>query len=239
MRYLLFVAMGLAVCAALGCDSETRPPTVTQSAPASTQPRSQVATPGFEGLAKDPSFERLRKNRALEGLLKDSPQNIGTLDVQDGDGNATTLTIGPTDKVVAVASWCPHTKSFVRAISDPSVRQELKAYKWTFVLESDEWPAVRSQLEGEKDIDDQIRRLKARAGNGPLFDPEFLDTLPGKFYYFPPGYRQKDFGFPSTYSVELKRFDKNPVVWLATKSRRAIDLYFKFEGKPNPLEGRS
>jgi hypothetical protein len=162
------------------------------------------------------------------------------LSVQDGEGHAIALTIRPNDKVIAVASWCPHTKSFIRAISDSIVREELKAYNWIFVLESDEWPAVRAQLRGqEQDVERQMSQFRTRAGNGPVFDPEFLDSLPGKFYYLPPGYRQERLGFPSTYSSELTRFEGQPAKWLASVSPRAFDLYCKFEGKPNPLKARS
>jgi hypothetical protein len=152
-----------------------------------------------------------------------------TLTVQDADGNAIDLKIGSSDKVVAVASWCPHTKSFIQAISDPRVRRELRRYHWIFLFESDEWTSVKGQLGDGPEAAAQLAMLKERAGDGPLFDPEFLDGLPGDFYFFRPGYRQKDFGFPSLYSTEQGRFTEHPVNWLADKSERAVELYLKFE----------
>jgi hypothetical protein len=158
------------------------------------------------------------------------------LKVADANGVATEIHPDETTKVFAVASWCPHTKSFIRAINDEQVRQELKEYNLVFVLEADEWPAVRSQLKaGAVDgkiqgipVEPALKRLKKRAGNGPLFDPEFLDSLPGKYYFLPVNYPMKA-GFPSVYSSSLEQFSGHAMDWVEKKSSRALSLYHKFE----------
>jgi hypothetical protein len=181
---------------------------------------------------KLPSYIKHSQLPALTELkVLDPAGESKTLYVSDGD-----TTFGRT-KVFAVASWCPHTKSFIRAISDAQVKAELAEYDLNFVLESDEWPTVRPQIQaaakaGElptgMTVDKAIERMKAKAGNGPLVDPEFLDTLPGSYYFLPKGYALAA-GFPSVYSASEKKFDEHAMLWVATKSRRAVELYKQFE----------
>jgi hypothetical protein len=51
MRHMLTIAIGLALCAVLGCDSESQPPQVTKAASVPAQ-RSQYSQPG-RGFVKD------------------------------------------------------------------------------------------------------------------------------------------------------------------------------------------
>jgi hypothetical protein len=142
-------------------------------------------------------------------------QHEAVLIVTNRDGSAVVLHPGDTTKIIAVASWCPHTRSFVRAINDSQVRSELAAYKLVFVLEADE------SLRFPPD---------PGAGARPILNPEFLATLPGDYYFLAKG-RSVDAGFPSVYSTETGTFDGHAKDWVRTKSTRAADLYNKFEAQ--------
>ena len=167
-----------------------------------------------------------------------APKQEATLIVTDPNGVAVVLHPNDRTKVFAVASWCPHTLSFVRAISDPQATEDLKPYKLVFVLESDEWPTVRANVK-ELEVDGKINglsldqamaKLKKNAGNGPVFDPEFLDKLPGPYYFMT---MTKGVAFPDIYSVEAGKFDKHAMTWVDTVSPRAEILYETFEKESN------
>jgi hypothetical protein len=160
------------------------------------------------------------------------------LRVQTIAGDEKTINADANTQIVSVASWCPHSHSFVRAISDPRVKRELRHKKWVFIMEADEWPAVRRQLD-ELASDptyhgpspaDQVRRLKERAGGGGVFDPGFLDTLPGDLYFFPTSFLQSDppLAFPSLYSASTGKFEGHAASSLPKSVR---DLYHKYDAE--------
>jgi hypothetical protein len=125
-----------------------------------------------------------------------------------------------------------HTNSFVRALNDPQVKRDLKSFELVFVLDSDEWRDVRGNLKGAAvdgkyqgiPIDKLLARLKENAGNGPVFDPEFLDTLPGRYYFMT---LDEGVEFPNVYSNG--KFSDHAMNWVRTQSPYAFTLYSQFE----------
>jgi hypothetical protein len=119
--------------------------------------------------------------------------NLHVLSVRDPNNATVELQASDHTKIFGVASWCPHTKSFIRVLNDPIVKEELKPYEFIFVLQADEWPDVQKNLEDEAvngkvegmPIAKAMGILKKRAGNAPIFDPEFVDGLPGRYYFLP------------------------------------------------------
>jgi hypothetical protein len=164
------------------------------------------------------------------------PPATHPLQLADSDGKPVTIGVDDKTMVVAVASWCAYTRTFITSLRNPEVKKQFEPYKLIFVLQSDEWPAAGKQLEGkiigkkiDLPIDNALTLLKRKTGRGPIVDPAFLDTLPGDHYFLPAGFSQStpDLGFPSLYSVESGKFDSHPMLKMRDSLKSDPDLYKK------------
>lgn len=168
----------------------------------------------------------------------DSPRDH--ISVKTIEGDKSTIDVNDRTLVIALATWCPHSKNFVKTITDPRVTPAFQGYTWFFVVAENEWTSVRKQLAELKgsdalnglSVDAALKRLKAKAGNGPLFDPSVLDSLPGKLFTLSENSPTKLDSFPSLYSHESGAFDSHPIKMVATKCSVALDVYSKYENEP-------
>lgn len=133
------------------------------------------------------------------------------------DGKLVSFDPDPSDQIFAVASWCPHSATFIRLLREPFVQEALGDKRVIFILE-DEWPALSKML------DDRIRRGENTEADRPFFekrfheaskdlpvvlgDPAFLDRLPGTYYFSSVRIPMpEDRGFPARYSAKTLTFD--------------------------------
>lgn len=139
-----------------------------------------------------------------------------TLSLLRPDGKPVELTVGNDEIFIAVASWCGYSRNLRDELSRPEVRRVQGSKKVHFVF-TDEWPGIRKKLEAEitakggeptaEELDAMVEEMKLRVGGGPLYDPTFLEELPGDWYVLPASYKQERLGFPSPYDRGLQQFE--------------------------------
>jgi len=151
--------------------------TSCDSAPKQTQQEAQrITTPS-------PPAKPLHIGE-IEGVVFAKPTKNG-IRLQ----NDQMLQAGPTEDIVFMATWCPHSLALKRALNDPSVRPYLSGRTISFIF-MNEWPTVKSELKDlvaagklpANELDSKLSMLKQRSGSKYLFDPQFLHDLPGNTY---------------------------------------------------------
>jgi hypothetical protein len=145
------------------------------------------------------------------------------LAILNGDGKPSSLAVTPETLVVAVASWCQVSRQFVRFVQDERIKPMLAGYRLVFVFEREEWGVIESKLQAQDPSLKQnpaklrltVERLKSDAGGGPLYNPEFLDALPGTHYLLADERPAGLDSFPSMFDHKSGAFSEHAALWIA------------------------
>lgn len=102
------------------------------------------------------------------------------------DGKPVQLVNGGITDFVIMATWCPYSKQLKRFLNDPITRPYAQKRRLIFLFSRDEWPDVEAELKdgglSGTQLKQQLSLLKQRSGSASLFDPSFLDDVPGDVY---------------------------------------------------------
>ena len=211
---LLLLSISLVAIYVAGCaqpEAEPSPPPATSARAAQYTVKPQFRL--SEGLLKDPLTVPQLALPAVTG---------SSLAVSSLDGKPVSLNVGSASLVVGVATWCPISKQFVQFVQDKRIKAMLTGYTLTFIFQ-DEWDTVASKLK-EQDpalendparLKTTIARMKDDAGGGPLYDPAFLDVLPGPYYLHKSPKAVGIDSFPTLFDRTKGMFDEHPVMWIA------------------------
>ena len=149
------------------------------------------------------------------------------------DGRQVQLQNGGNTDFVIMATWCPFSKQMKQFLNDPVTRPFAKRRKIVFLFSYNEWLDVEAELKesGLKaaQVKQQLTKLRAQSGSNSLFDPSFLDNVPGDVYLcrLP---KEMD-GFPSVISGS----GRDKIGWLSIDlnmpERLLLPTYKKYAPK--------
>jgi hypothetical protein len=113
-----------------------------------------------------------------------------TISATTPNGKPATLTNGGNVDFVIMGTWCPYSKQMKRFMNDPVVRPYIARRKLVFLFSTNEWKDVEAELNDlvkagkitKSEEKETLIRLKKESGSPHLFDPSFLDDLPGDAY---------------------------------------------------------
>jgi hypothetical protein len=155
-----------------------------------------------------------------------------TVSLRNADGERTNLTLAPGVHVAAMATWCPHSEAFAKALTDPELVPYLANRRLVFVFETDEWDAVERQGQSLVESGELTATQLAERIRAGLFDREKLSLLNGEIYYHDDETALDVDGTPNFYSGHDRIFDKGWVRWLVedigvpvTLANRLLDEY--------------
>jgi len=145
---------------------------------------------------------------------------------------------GDTD-LIFMATWCPHSEHLKQVLKDARTRPYFANQKLVFLF-SDEWQHIKSSVEKsaksqnipDDEVAAELERLKSQSGTPYVYDTQFLDGLPGPYYFcFLPS---KVDGFPTVLSAS--GYTTNWTAWLIDDRNMPQDLETKVEEdhKPKP-----
>jgi hypothetical protein len=123
--------------------------------------------------------------------------------------NGGSVQLGPDDAtdLIFMATWCPHSTALKNMINDPRTRAYWANKKLVFLFSKNEWGRVESYLKdmakrgeiSENEIPVKLEQLKSKAGSPYVTNPDFLNDLPGDYYFCS---RPKEVtGYPTVLSV--------------------------------------
>jgi glutaredoxin len=170
-----------------------------------------------------------------------SPAGTGTTDKTIAaftkDGQTVRLAPDDTTDLIFMATWCPHSKHLKQLLND-SRTQSYLAHKKLVFLFADEWHKIKSTAEktaksqniSDEDLAAQLEEMKAAGGSPYLYDPKFLDDLPGQ-HYFCTLPSQVD-GFPTVLSTH--GFTTNWSAWLADERSMPVELVNQLADRYDP-----
>jgi hypothetical protein len=109
-----------------------------------------------------------------------------TLAATTPDGRSVKLQNGGATDFVILATWCPYSKQLKRFLNDPITRPFATRRKLIFLFSNNEWPDVETELKepgkSAAQLKQELAKLRAQSGSNSLFDPSFLDDVPGDVY---------------------------------------------------------
>ena len=101
-------------------------------------------------------------------------------------GQAVTLRNGGNTDFVIMATWCPYSKQLKRFLNDPATRPYAQRRRLIFLFSENEWSNVEAELResglSPEQQKRQVERFRSESGSASLFDPSFLDDVPGDVY---------------------------------------------------------
>jgi len=109
-------------------------------------------------------------------------QTVASLDLLDLHGKPFELQIGENTMLIAAATWCSASTQLRQWLQDPQLLAQLDGLKMVFVF-------------GDESF----------AGGGPIYDPTFLDGLPGTVALLAPE-SPRPAAFPTVYDSQLGQF---------------------------------
>lgn len=158
----------------------------------------------------------------------------------------TEISVDNDTAVFGIATWCAHCKTFTAFLKDSELAPYFKNKRFFFVF-GNEWPkigrAVKAELQAavkageiesakaEELYQQRLSALKQKAGNGLVYNPSVLPTLPGQYYFITPeSQKQSNVSlkfFPSCYSPQSKAFDGDAMAWVEEHTEIPKDLLMK------------
>jgi hypothetical protein len=109
-----------------------------------------------------------------------------TIQATTPDGRPVRIANGGNVDFIAMATWCPYSKQMKRFLNDPKTKPYAAKRKIIFLFQSNEWPTVERELKegglSGLELQQRLKELKEDSGSASLFDPSFLDDLPGEAY---------------------------------------------------------
>jgi len=159
-------------------------------------------------------------------------------------GQRTPIIIKDNTAVFAVATWCPYSTKLVRFLNDPNISSKIKHLDLIFIFK-DEWPHIKKQLDKsvgkgnftQGQADEQLQHYKKMAKGKPVYEPDFLKNLPGKYYFATSAATKLKKIFPNNvpmvYSRSQKNFGHNIMKWLRLQfdGQKATRDYLRAEFK--------
>ncbi len=109
------------------------------------------------------------------------------------DGKQVDLTVDNKTILTAVATWCPYSQQYIEVLNDSEIKPYIKDYKLIFVFEN-EYPEMKARIQygceeglySEGECQELSRSLEEKENQGGLlWNPDFLNNVPGDFYFFP------------------------------------------------------
>jgi hypothetical protein len=129
------------------------------------------------------------------------------------NGRPVTLYNGGATDFLILATWCPYSKQLKKFLNDPVTRPYAARRKMIFLFSNNEWADVGAELKDSgmsaPEVKRQVAKLRAESGSSSLFDPSFLDDVPGEVYLC--NLPKEMEGFPSVISGS----GRDKLGWLA------------------------
>ena len=99
------------------------------------------------------------------------------------NGSSVSIAVDQRTIVIAMGTWCPHSKLVRDFFVDPSNQAYFRDYRMVFLFE-DEWLHARSFLIAQHEWDAEAALIdkKHEARDAPYLDPSFVEGLGGKIY---------------------------------------------------------
>lgn len=145
--------------------------------------------------------------------LKDL-QASGTVTLIGRDGQREEVTLNPKSVLIAVATWCPHSRALMEFLASEDIKRMTPGWNLNFVFD-DEFPYLEKVLaeqvaEGKmtpSERAEKLEYLRARAGGLKVFDPDVLAHVPGRVLFVASDSPQVGSeGFPAFFSVAKSKF---------------------------------
>lgn len=118
------------------------------------------------------------------------------------------------DAVFLVATWCPYSDEFIKALKHPMLASEVYDKNFAFLV-ADEWPTVRKQFEesGDYSVEELDTFQLSVYATEPfwLTQPEKIEEYPGTVFIFPenPNKIPGSSGFPAGYEESRHDFERH------------------------------
>jgi HEAT repeat protein len=131
------------------------------------------------------------------------------------DGKPEKVLLAPKTVLIAVATWCPHSRALIEFLASENVKRMTEGWNLNFVFQ-DEWKDVQGMLadqvaQGKLSREEEKERLaffRARAGQSPVFDPSVLEHIPGRVYFVTDESSEATVhDFPSFFSPATKKYE--------------------------------
>jgi len=132
---------------------------------------------------------------------------VPTVTAETSDGRSVQLRPDSGTDLIFMATWCPHSVALKNIINDRRTRAYWANKKLVFLFSKNEWGRVESYLKdmaksgeiSENEIPAKLEQLKSKAGSPYITNPDFLNDLPGEYYFC---FRPKEVtGYPTALSV--------------------------------------
>lgn len=148
--------------------------------------------------------------------------------VYDNHGNLKNLLYSNDNTIYTTcATWCPFSKALVSLLNDPKYLSVVSRFKFVFLFHEKEYGDLISQLNADNSMTiDQKSEYKRRLADlfktQKVFDPSFLDNLPGEYYFFKSiDFNKRWDAYPCAYYSGADMFAANPIKLMKIKDRFA------------------
>ena len=141
-----------------------------------------------------------QKTDSADNVTEQQTSSSSTSSSQQGSQQSSNVNSPATrEATFYMATWCPGSSQLKKFFNDERIKPVTAKLNLTFVFAKDEFSEPGEMADALKDsgrIGDQVRALKRRNASSGLFDPSFIEGLPGKIV------RQK---MPSLKSIPTAR----------------------------------
>lgn len=145
---------------------------------------------------------------------------VPVIAAETSDGGGVELKPDSRTDLIFMATWCSHSEALKKIISDPRARAYWANKKLVFLFPKNE----RSMEESD------LKEPKRQAGSPNVTNPDFLNGLPGEYYFCDPPAGVN--GYPTALSVLGYTTGLN---WLARDLKMPIplarQLYDEYDGR--------
>lgn len=131
----------------------------------------------------------------------------GPVEVKAPDGHEVELHAGGRNVVVAIGTWCPHSRRLIDFLSNPHISRMTSGWTFNFVLfdETPEIEALGGVADPESDTSEAGAAKKNYPSPVPLYDVSLLPKLPGKYYFYSRKLKER-IGLPSVFDPAEAKF---------------------------------
>jgi hypothetical protein len=152
------------------------------------------------GTLYQPTVQKLIEQ--YDDEIKSAPIHLKTPDGKDID-----LQAGGRNVVIAVGTWCPHSRLLIDFLSNPRVRGLTSGWTFNFVLfdEKPEIDALGGPADPENDAAGAGFDKTKYPSPVPVYDVSILARLPGKYYFSALDPKQR-IGLPSVFDPVKGKF---------------------------------
>jgi hypothetical protein len=170
-------------------------------------------------------------------------QKVPTLTAESQDGRSVQVTPDQETDVIFMATWCPVSKRLKDILNDPRTRPYVAKRKLIFLFEHSEWPTMEAKVMktakqnnySQEDVAIEIAEMKQKSGSSRVYDPSFLDNLPGQIYFCP--VPDEVDGFPDVLTVH--GYTGTGLSWLVEERSMPEELAQKVHDDYDPDKHKS